>query len=187
MTHALPRELPRRIYHPVQRDYATFVETAAESGGARTVVEVELAPGGGTPPHYHGACDETFEAVEGVVSIQLGDVVHRLAPGERATAERGVLHRFFNETDAPVRFRVVIAPGSIRFERCLRIAYGLAGDDLVRPRGALTRLAHGAVVFELSESHVAGASALLLGALRVIARIARTCGVERALVARYCT
>ena len=44
---------PRRIYNPVQRDTATFVETSEETGGARTLAELEVAPGGKVTPHYH--------------------------------------------------------------------------------------------------------------------------------------
>ena len=46
---------PRRIYNPVQKDYATFLETSAETNGLRTLIEIELAPGGGNLVHYHKA------------------------------------------------------------------------------------------------------------------------------------
>ena len=31
---------PRRIYNPVQRDAATFLETSEETGGERTLAEL---------------------------------------------------------------------------------------------------------------------------------------------------
>ena len=37
----------RRIYNPIQKDYATFLKTSEETGGERTVIEIEVAPGGG--------------------------------------------------------------------------------------------------------------------------------------------
>lgn len=43
----------RRYYNPIQKDYATFLETSEETGGEFTLIEIEVAPGGGTPPHYH--------------------------------------------------------------------------------------------------------------------------------------
>ena len=43
----------RRYYHPLQKDYATFLETSEETGGDRTLIEIEVAPGGGNAPHYH--------------------------------------------------------------------------------------------------------------------------------------
>ena len=43
----------RRYYHPLQRDYATFLETSEETGGDSTLIEIEVAPGGGNAPHFH--------------------------------------------------------------------------------------------------------------------------------------
>lgn len=40
----------RRYYHPIQKDYATFLQTSEETGGERTLIEVEVAPGGGNDP-----------------------------------------------------------------------------------------------------------------------------------------
>jgi hypothetical protein len=42
----------RRYYHPIQKDYATFLQTSEEMGGEYTLIEVEVAPGGGNEPHY---------------------------------------------------------------------------------------------------------------------------------------
>ena len=39
-----------RIYNPIQKDYATFLETSDETGGEHTLIEIEVAPGGGTTP-----------------------------------------------------------------------------------------------------------------------------------------
>jgi hypothetical protein len=39
----------RRYYHPEQKDYATFLETSEETGGERTLIEIEVAPGGDDP------------------------------------------------------------------------------------------------------------------------------------------
>ncbi len=36
----------RRIYHPIQRDAVTFLETAEETNGEYLLIEVELAPHG---------------------------------------------------------------------------------------------------------------------------------------------
>ena len=171
----------------MQRDTVTFVETAAESGGARTLVEVELAPGGGTPPHVHRTFAEHFEALDGTLSLQLGRVVRRLAPGERATAPAGVLHRFFNETAAPIRFRVELRPGRVGAEHALRIAYGLACDGRVRRSGVPAELSHIAVLFALGESDLPGGFGIARPLLGWLARRARRRGVERELVARYCT
>ena len=40
----------RRYYHPLQKDYATFLQTSEEAGGERTLLEIEVAPAWETPP-----------------------------------------------------------------------------------------------------------------------------------------
>lgn len=47
------------------KDYATFLKTSAQTGGKHTLIEIEVAPGGGTIPHYHLAYSERFEVLEG--------------------------------------------------------------------------------------------------------------------------
>ena len=39
--------------NPHQGDIATFLQTSQESGGKRTLLELEIAPGGRVTPHYH--------------------------------------------------------------------------------------------------------------------------------------
>ncbi len=45
-----PRER-RRVINPLQKDSVTVIETSAESGGERTLIEIDVAPGGGIIPH----------------------------------------------------------------------------------------------------------------------------------------
>ena len=65
-------ETTRTIYNPLQRDRVTFLKTAAETSGELMLVEVELAPGGGNPPHYHTSFSERFTPIVGELSVQLG-------------------------------------------------------------------------------------------------------------------
>jgi mannose-6-phosphate isomerase-like protein (cupin superfamily) len=115
---------PRSSYHPIQRDRATFLETSEESGGERTLVELEVAPGGGNTLHRHLAFSERFEVLEGELTVHVGgrDVV--LRPGDSATAPIGSLHHFANRTDETVTATVELRPGSLGFERAIQIAYG---------------------------------------------------------------
>ena len=43
--------VPRRIQNPVQGDAVTFLETSAESGGARSLLALEVMPGGRVTAH----------------------------------------------------------------------------------------------------------------------------------------
>ena len=76
----------RRFYHPLQRDTAIFLETVEESGGERTLLEIELAPGGGNTPHRHLSYAEHFEVLEGSIVVMVEGELHYLGPGETATA-----------------------------------------------------------------------------------------------------
>src|ERR671916_2030898 len=86
----------RRYYNPGQKDYATFLKTSEETGGAITLIEIEVAPDGGTPPHYHKTYDEHFEVLEGTLEVLLGKEKHTLRPGQKAVAPRNTLHCFKN-------------------------------------------------------------------------------------------
>jgi mannose-6-phosphate isomerase-like protein (cupin superfamily) len=177
----------RRIYHPLQKDYATFLETAAESGGRWTLLEIELAPGGGNALHIHHRFAERFTVVEGELEVQTGRASTVLRPGDSAVAPAGVAHRFSNPTNRVVRFRAELTPGHSGFENALRIAYGLAADGLMSANGMPKKLAHLALLVEMGDTELIGPAALLRPALSWLARRARARGVERELLARYCS
>ena len=76
----------RRYYHPLQKDYATFLKTNEETGGEYSLIEVEVAPGGGNASHYHKTYDECFEVLEGVLEVKVGGETRVLRPGDKAVA-----------------------------------------------------------------------------------------------------
>ncbi len=120
----------RKIYNPIQKDYVTFLETSSETADKYTLVEVDLAAGGGVGLHYHKSYDETFECVEGTLGIELEGRTLHLKAGEKVTAKVGEHHRFFNPTKERCRFLCTITPGYRKFEMMLQIGYGLAEAGL---------------------------------------------------------
>jgi mannose-6-phosphate isomerase-like protein (cupin superfamily) len=183
-----PEQTPalRRIYNPVQQDYATFLETSASTGGVRTLAEIELAPGGGNMPHYHMAFDERFEVLEGELQVLVGKNTYTLRPGDTKTAPANTLHNFKNLTDKPTRFLVDIRPGSTGFEQAIQIAYGLAADGKTNAKSLPTNIYHLAVIFVLGEGRVPGVMSLLMPLFRILAARARKKGIEQELIRRYC-
>ena len=175
----------RRYYHPGQKDYATFLETSEETEGARTLIEIELAPGGGNAPHYHLTFDEHFEVLEGTLEVQLGNDSRILRPDERAVAYSTVLHRFRNPADEPARFLVELRPGHPGFEKAIKVAYGLAADGLAAANGAPKNPYHLALVFEWGEGRLPGVFTLVEPVFRLLARRARRKGIDRELENRY--
>lgn len=177
----------RRYYHPGQKDYATFLKTSEETGGALTLIEVEVAPGGGTPPHYHKTYDERFEVVEGALEVQVGKETHTLRPGQKAVAPRNTLHRFRNLTDVPATFLVEFRPGQPGFEKTVKVGYGLAEDGRDRrTEGTTKNLYHLALMLEWSESRLPGVFGLLEPVFRLLARWARQKGIDKKLEETYC-
>jgi quercetin dioxygenase-like cupin family protein len=175
----------RRIFSPVQRDAAIFLETTEESGGRRTFVEVELAPGGGNQPHKHLSFSERFISVEGELTVRVDGLLHVLHPGDEALAEPGAVHNFANETDEPIRFQVELAPGHRGFEQALQIAYGLAEDGQTNDKGIPNSLMTTALLMELGETRVVGPLRALMPLLKLLARWGRRRGADAALVERY--
>ena len=177
---------PRRIYHPIQKDYATFLETSTQTGGKRTLIEVELAPGGGNVPHYHDAFDERFEVLEGELEILLGTETHTLRPGDTKTAFANTLHNFKNPTDKPTRFLAELRPGNTGFEQTLQILYGLATDGKANKQGLPSNISHLAVLLVLGNSRLGGGASLLMPLFRLLAARARRKGIEADLIRTYC-
>jgi quercetin dioxygenase-like cupin family protein len=178
-------ELPRRIYNPVQRDAATFLETSEETGGARTLAELEVAPGGKVTPHYHLTYSERFKVLEGKLTVEVDGLRHELEPGDEVVAHPRSLHAWSNPGTERSIALIELRPGSPGFEKALRITYGLAADGRVRKNGVPRSPLHLALLLEMGELRLPGAFAALERVLGLLARIARARGVDRELERRY--
>jgi len=176
----------RRYYNPVQRDWATILETSEETSGERTLIEVEVAPGGGTTPHYHTTYTEHFEVLRGKLAVTVDDATRTLGPGEKAVVPKDRRHNFRNPTDAPTTFLVELRPGQEGFERALKVGYGLARDGLTSDKGVPNNLSSLALLLEWSDMRLPGALALAGPLFKLLARRARRKGIDRKLVAAYC-
>jgi len=101
------------------------VHVASETtGGAFSVLE-EVPPLFNTPPHIHANEDEYFHILEGDHIITVGEVEHRLGPGEGVFAPRGVPHAQQRVEEGVGRLMLVVAPGGLEgFFRRLAIADG---------------------------------------------------------------
>lgn len=175
----------RRIYNPVQRDAATFLGTSEETGGERTLAELEIAPGGQVTPHYHLTYSERFTVLEGRLTVEIDCVGHELGPGDEAVAAPRSLHAWSNPGEQRSVARVELRPGSPGFEKALRVAYGLAAEGLVLKNGLPRNPLQAALLLEMGEVRLPGAYAALGQVLGLLARLARWRGVDRELERRY--
>lgn len=177
--------MSRTIHNPIIKDRVTFAKTAEETDGAYSLLEIELQPGGGNEMHYHKQFSEAFTAVDGELGVEVEGETFTLQPGESTTVAVGVKHRFFNPTDRPIRFTVKLEPGSHAFEQSLRILYGLARDGKTNARGIPTKMAHLALLAEMSDTRATGILSLVWPLLRWAARRARKKGVDKELIRQY--
>jgi quercetin 2,3-dioxygenase len=68
--------------------------------------------------HFHDAEDEWFQVVEGMFDILVGNVEHRLAPGDSILGPARIPHAFTNVTETG-RLLLVFAPAG-RMEEFFR-------------------------------------------------------------------
>ncbi len=178
-------QMERKIHNPIQKDTVVFLKTHADSGGACTLVEVELSDGGGVGLHYHKTYLEKFDCLEGEVQVQLGKKMHSLKPGESATAHANVHHLFRNRSGKPCKFRVELRPASRGFEESLQIGYGLARDGQCKSNGFPKNKYALAWLFDISESNLPGWMSIFEFILRRQARKAREMGLDKTLREKY--
>ena len=102
-------------------DMYRFLITGKETGGAYFVMEAQVPPGGGPPPHIHRHEDETFYIVEGECDFLLGEETITAGPGDFVNIPRGAVHRFHNGGTAPTRLILTFTPANIEhfFEETL--------------------------------------------------------------------
>ena len=177
--------MERKIYNPIQKDTVIFLKTAADTNGEYTLVEVELADGGGVGLHYHKTYAEAFECTEGEVQIKLDKVIHILKQGQSATAHPHTNHLFRNRSGKPCKFKVELRPASRGFEQSLQVGYGLANDGLCKPNGFPKDKLALAWLFDISESNLPGWMSIFEFILRRQAKKARQKGIDKKLLEKY--
>ncbi len=177
--------MERKIHNPLQKDTVTFLKTHSETNGEYTLVEVELADGGGVGLHYHKTYAEKFNCLDGEVQVQLGKVLHTLKPGDAAAAFPNINHLFRNRSGKPCRFEVELRPASRGFEQSLQIGYGLATDGLCKKNGFPKDKLALAWLFDISESNLPGWMSVFEFILRKQAKKAVQMGLNSQLINKY--
>jgi mannose-6-phosphate isomerase-like protein (cupin superfamily) len=108
-----------------QQDKTGYVmESCTANGGIRSVIEGVYAPGSMAPTHFHTKFNETFEVVEGELTVWRNKEKITLTPGKKATIEKGVLHSFKNISKNSVKLILTLEPGLEGMEQNVRIVKG---------------------------------------------------------------
>lgn len=125
------------IHNAATGDKIEFIETAEQSAGRVSHFVMTLAPGSDwarAPRHFHPYQVETFEVVEGELTLYAGKTRHILRPGDqKIVVDRFELHGFWNASDAPTKFVAeIFDPRNI--ERGIRLTYQLSQEGKVSKR-----------------------------------------------------
>lgn len=91
----------------------TFLITGEETGGAFFLAEMIVPPGGGPPPHIHHREDESFQLLEGRLTVQVGGDTITALPGDFVYLPRGIAHSFRNIGEVPVKAMVLTTPAGL--------------------------------------------------------------------------
>ena len=177
----------RTFANPAINDAATFLKTSSETNGEYTLIEIDLGKSDGPPLHYHNAFSEKFQVQEGILYLQIGKDKKILKIGESVTVPAGTPHRFYNETNDPVKFHITLQPGHTGMENFIKIFYGLASDGLTDKKGKPKKFSHLAVALTISDSNAPGWMSLLSPIIRSVARRAKKDGTEKWLLDTYCS
>jgi quercetin dioxygenase-like cupin family protein len=94
-------------------DVYRFLVTGAETNGQYAMWEALVPPGGGPPPHLHSREEESFYILEGEIRFQIGDETLVATAGMFANMPVGCPHCFKNESDAPARMLISVAPAGL--------------------------------------------------------------------------
>jgi quercetin dioxygenase-like cupin family protein len=94
-------------------DVYRFLMTGAETDGRYALWEALVAPGAGPPPHIHTREVESFYVIEGEIAFTLAEGRHVARAGTFLTIPIGTLHGFNNESGAPARMLIWVAPAGL--------------------------------------------------------------------------
>jgi mannose-6-phosphate isomerase-like protein (cupin superfamily) len=177
-----------KTYHnPVNGEYTTILQSAAETNGEYSHFEVSLTPGGGNPVHYHTKFTEEFFAVKGRLGLYYEHKNVYLQPGESKTVPIGMHHRFFNDTGEDIVFRVVLRKGQPDFEKFLIVMFGLVNDGKTITKNQVpTNILTLAIMYRWGDTHLASPFIRLLAPfINGIGRFAKVIGKEKELTRKY--
>jgi len=170
----------RTIRNSMDRYSVTFLKTSRETNGTYEEVKVVLEPGGGNEWHYHTAFVEKFHVIQGELTIGMEGKAVPLKTGQDTVAAKGLMHKFYNTSSAPVSFLVRIEPAR-SFEKTLRCAYGLMSTGQSSADGIPKNPWHLFLILGYSDSYLQGVPGFIQEPLiKSLSKIAQWKGMDKA-------
>jgi quercetin dioxygenase-like cupin family protein len=128
-------ERGQTLVNPVTGERMTFLETAAETGGDRVVIELRADPGGSVAAaHVHPSQWETFEVVAGTLGAKVAGRKAEIGAGQTLGVAPGEAHTWWNAGDDELVFRCAISP-ALQFESLIETMFSLAADGKTNGKG----------------------------------------------------
>lgn len=171
--------------NPVIKNRIEFKELCEESNGTRTVAEITLRKGGRVPLHYHYEFSEYYEVLEGQLKMQIGREVKTLNKNDYVLIPVKTVHRYYNDSDSEVKFKVVIQPGNMGYQLLVAVLNGLARDGRVNKDGLPTNWLIRGYLSVAAGSNVPGFLSWIQPLLNWLYRVAIRKGVDKQLLAKY--
>ena len=124
------------IHNTKTGETITWLETARDTGGKRLVFDFEVSPGGKLPvAHFHPNQTERFVMKKGNLVVSLNGETKKLAAGDHLLIEKGVLHRWSNESETETAQMTVTFEPALNTEVFLEQFYGLSNEGKTKPDG----------------------------------------------------
>jgi mannose-6-phosphate isomerase-like protein (cupin superfamily) len=171
--------------NPVIKNRIEFKELCEETNGTRTVAEITLQKGGKVPLHYHYEFSEYYEVLEGELKMQVGKEIKTLQKGDYVLIPIKIPHRYFNDSNAEVKFKVVIQPGNIGYQLLVSVLNGLGRDGKVNKDGLPTNWLIRGYLSVAAGSNVPGFLSWIQPLLNWLYKIAIKKGIDKQLLAKY--
>jgi len=171
--------------NPVIKNRIEFKELCEETSGTRTVAEITLRKGGRVPLHYHYEFSEYYEVLEGELKMQIGKEIKTLRKGDYVLIPTKTNHRYFNDSDSEVKFKVVIQPGNIGYQLLVAVLNGLGRDGRVNKDGLPTNWLIRGYLSVAAGSNVPGFLSWIQPLLNWLYKIAIRKGIDKQLLAKY--
>ena len=164
-------------------------ESSSENKGARSVIHGIFVPKAMAPMHYHTEFNESFEVLEGELSVWNNGQKIILKPGDKSTVQSKTRHRFKNESDTVVKVLITTEPGYPSFEQNIEIMMGLQRDGLIEQLSKMTpkMIPTGIILTDLSNTKLVGATGVIFRVIRLLYSKKKVEARKKVLLEKYCS
>jgi mannose-6-phosphate isomerase-like protein (cupin superfamily) len=154
----------------------SIIESAADTGGKRIEFEIAMAPGAqGPPKHFHPQQEESWNVIEGELSVFVEDGWRTLGEDESLSIPPKTVHTLRNRSSDNVRFRDVHEP-ALDFQEYIEALHRQAAAGKMTSRMTPSTLIHGAMVLRRHRTTQLSASRTQRTAENLLSGVGRALG-----------